>query len=104
FVSSTTTFQLASQTIGYLVQPVLLQAGCLGTDQPVVREVDGIGIPDMIEVKVAACRAEAELAARNPKSGPTDDPISTPTQSRRTVQDAAVWLTAADIKAGPAPR
>src|SRR5438445_4193484 len=51
--SSPTTSQSAPQTIGYLVQPVLLQAGCLGTDQPVVRQVDGIGIPDLLEVKVA---------------------------------------------------
>ena len=31
---------------GYLVQPVLLQAGCLGTDHPAVGQVDGVGIPD----------------------------------------------------------
>ena len=37
-------------TIGYLVQPVLLQAGCLGTDQPAVGQLDGVGIPDLLEV------------------------------------------------------
>ena len=52
FASSTTTSQPAPQTIGYLVQPVLLQAGCLGPDQPVVRQVDGVGIPDLPEVTV----------------------------------------------------
>jgi len=34
-------------------------------------------------------RADTELAARNPQSGPTDDPISTPTQSR---QGTPIWL------------
>src|SRR5262249_39133318 len=82
--SSTTASQAAPQTIGYLVQPVLLQAGCLGTDHLVVRQVDGVGIPDLLEVKVA--------------------PLPAPTQSRRTVQDATVWLTATDIKDSPAPR
>jgi AAA domain len=52
FASSTTTSQPASQTIGYLVQPVLLQAGCLDTDQPVVGQVDGVGIPDLLAVTV----------------------------------------------------
>ena len=50
--SSPTTSQPVPCTIGYLVQPVLLQAGCLGTDQPVVGQVDGVGIPDLLEVTV----------------------------------------------------
>ena len=52
FASSTTTSQPAPQTIGYLVQPVLLQASCLGPDHPVARQVDGVGIPDLLEVTV----------------------------------------------------
>ena len=35
------------------------------------------------------CRAEAEQTARNPKSGPTDYPISTPTQSRQLPRRAS---------------
>jgi class 3 adenylate cyclase len=38
------------------------------------------------------CRAEAEQAARNPKSGPTDYPLSTPTQSRQRGVQLAVRL------------
>ena len=52
FASSTTTSQPAPQTIGYLVQPVLLQASCLGPDHPVAQQVDGVGIPDLLEVTV----------------------------------------------------
>jgi Lhr-like helicase/predicted RecB family nuclease len=52
FAGSNTTAQPVSQTIGYLVQPVLLQDSCLSTDQPVVRQVDGVGIPDLLEVTV----------------------------------------------------
>jgi Lhr-like helicase len=50
FASSSTTSQPEPQTIGYLAQPVLLQAGCLGADQSVVGQVDGVGIPDLLEV------------------------------------------------------
>src|SRR4030095_6273587 len=50
--SSPTISQPAPQIIGYLVQPVLLQTSCLGTDQPVVGQVDGVGIPDLLEVTV----------------------------------------------------
>src|SRR5262252_907250 len=32
------------------------------------------------------CRADAEMAARNPKSGHADDPISTPTPRTGTVR------------------
>jgi len=38
--------------LGYLVQAVLQQPSLLGTDHPVVAPVDGIGIPDLIEVAV----------------------------------------------------
>jgi Lhr-like helicase len=51
-VASPTTAQPAPRIIGYLVQPVLLQAGCLGADQPVVQQVEGVGIPDLLEVTV----------------------------------------------------
>ncbi|MGH8059438.1 MAG: helicase-related protein, partial [Candidatus Entotheonellia bacterium] len=40
------------QLLGYLVQAVLVQPGLLGTDNAVVGRVDGIGIPDLIEVAV----------------------------------------------------
>jgi class 3 adenylate cyclase len=49
----------------------------------------GLGILDALGqlttrlAQEGLCRADAELAARNPKSGPTDYPISTPTQSRQ---------------------
>ena len=38
------------RVLGYLVQPVLLQPACLDTDHPVARQVDGVGILDVIEV------------------------------------------------------
>ena len=51
-ITSPTTPQSVPHTIGYLAQPVLLQAGFLGTDHPVVGQVDGVGIPDLLEVTV----------------------------------------------------
>jgi len=40
------------QVLGYLGQAVLLQPALLGTDSAVVQQVDGIGIPDLIEVAI----------------------------------------------------
>jgi superfamily II DNA/RNA helicase len=38
------------QVVGYLVQAVVIQPGCLGTGDTVVEHVGGIGIPDVLEV------------------------------------------------------
>jgi len=44
---------------------------------------------------------DAERAARNPKSGPTDDPISTPTQSRQG--PCGSWGKALNPRYNPRP-
>src|SRR5262249_24914241 len=42
-----------------------------------------VGLLTPLSPREGLCRADAELAARNPKSGHTAYPISTPTQSRQ---------------------
>ncbi|HEY5869912.1 MAG TPA: hypothetical protein VI542_30825, partial [Candidatus Tectomicrobia bacterium] len=61
-VASPTTSPLAPQIIGYLAQPVLLHAGCLDTDHPVAEQVDGVGIPDLLEVTVQDATAWLTVA------------------------------------------
>jgi class 3 adenylate cyclase len=54
--------------------------------------VEAVGQLNTRLAQEGLCRAEAEQAARNPKSGPTDYPISTPTQSRQRGVHLAVRL------------
>ncbi len=61
-VASPATSPLAPRTIGYLAQPVLLQAGFLDTDHPVVGQVAGVGIPDLLEVTVQDATAWLTVA------------------------------------------